>query len=289
MNISERPPNFSIIIPTYNRPTTVVRALQSVAEQSYKDFEVLVIDDCSSNSPQTRIEEFKRKNPELDVQYHHQKENKGVSAARNLAIKKASGNYIVFLDDDDELPINYLEKSVIVIQQASSNTFFASDLLQKFQDSEKAKVKVRKDPRITYGTGMIFPANGFKKVGLLDESLKTLEDVDLSIRFLLAGYQYQRITSTQLIMNIEDQPSLTRNQSSEQWIRNEEAILEKHHAHWNKIKKLHSYRHFTLASAYYRNNKRSKARMHIKQAFLSNPFYLKTIELFLRFELLKRS
>lgn len=90
-------PSFSVIIPTYNRASTIGRALQSVFQQSYADYELIVVDDGSSDGTPDVIAGF----AEARVRYVRQA-NQGVSAARNAGAAQAHGRYLTFLDSDDE-------------------------------------------------------------------------------------------------------------------------------------------------------------------------------------------
>lgn len=103
----------SIIIPVYNVEPYISRCIDSVLEQTYKDIEVIVVDDCSpDNSIETaRNIVSKHINKDKVIFTKHQT-NKGLSAARNTGINLASGKYIYFLDSDDELPLNAIESLV---------------------------------------------------------------------------------------------------------------------------------------------------------------------------------
>lgn len=86
----------SVIIPTHNRAAVLGRAVSSVLAQSFKETEVIIVDDGSTDETRRIARSFK----DGRVTCYHQK-NKGVSAARNLGVRKASGQYIAFLDSDD--------------------------------------------------------------------------------------------------------------------------------------------------------------------------------------------
>ena len=103
-------PTVSVIIPTYNRAHLVGRAIQSVLEQTYKDFELIVIDDGSNDNTEYIIKEFQKKDKR--IKYIAYKKNKGGSAARNAGIKSSKGEYIAFLDSDDEWLSEKLEKQI---------------------------------------------------------------------------------------------------------------------------------------------------------------------------------
>lgn len=101
----------SIIIPTHNRPQLLQRAVNSALAQTIEDFEVIVVDDCSSEPvdlpehPRLRIIQLT--------------ENKGVSAARNIGAKAARGRWICYLDDDDELLPNMAQVSLEAIKNTT--------------------------------------------------------------------------------------------------------------------------------------------------------------------------
>jgi glycosyltransferase involved in cell wall biosynthesis len=88
----------SVIIPTYNRAQLLHSAIVSVLNQTYQDFEILVIDDNSKDNTQAVVKNFDDKR----IRYIRHEKNKGEAGTRNTGIKHAKGTYIAFLDDDDE-------------------------------------------------------------------------------------------------------------------------------------------------------------------------------------------
>jgi len=93
-------PTVSVIIPTYNRAQLVGRAIQSALNQTYQDFEIIVVDDGSTDNTEEAMKGF----GDERIRYIRHKENSGSSAAPgNTAIRTARGEYIAFQDSDDEL------------------------------------------------------------------------------------------------------------------------------------------------------------------------------------------
>ncbi len=88
-------PMVSIIIPTYNRAAFLMEAVESVAQQTFQDFELIVIDDGSTDGTEKAVQKYHR---QLIYRYQN---NRGVSAARNLGIQTARGKWVAFLDSDD--------------------------------------------------------------------------------------------------------------------------------------------------------------------------------------------
>ena len=91
-------PKVSVIIPTYNRASVIQRAVDSVYHQSFNNWELLLVDDGSTDQTKEILKGFKK-----DPKFRYFKtKNHGVSSARNLGLKQAQGEWIAFLDSDDE-------------------------------------------------------------------------------------------------------------------------------------------------------------------------------------------
>jgi len=97
--------NYSLIIPVYNRPDELHDLLRSITEQTYTDFEVIVIEDGSAISSQEVVKTFEQ---QITIQYHTQL-NLGPGASRNVGATLAHGEYLIILDSDVTLPANYLQ------------------------------------------------------------------------------------------------------------------------------------------------------------------------------------
>lgn len=100
----------SVIIPVYNSEKYIGRCLESVLNQTYSNFEIIVINDGSKDNSQKIIDEYKEKYPDKIISINQQ--NKGVAITRNESIKRATGKYIMFVDNDDFLDIDYIETFV---------------------------------------------------------------------------------------------------------------------------------------------------------------------------------
>ena len=107
----------SIIIPTYNRESLVIKSIKSVLNQTYRNFEIIIIDDCSSDNTNNKIKKIK----DYRVRYMKLRKHKGANYCRNLGIKRASGEYISFLDSDDVYYFNKLEKQIQNMKINKSN------------------------------------------------------------------------------------------------------------------------------------------------------------------------
>lgn len=115
--LNTRTPRVSVILTTYNRAELVGRAIQSVLDQTLRDFELIVVDDASEDDTADIIEGF----DDPRITYIRHDENRGGAAARNTGIKEASGEYIAFLDSDDKWLEDKLEKQVEALRNRPDN------------------------------------------------------------------------------------------------------------------------------------------------------------------------
>lgn len=100
-------PLVSIIIPTYNSSDYITETLTKLEKQTYPNFEIVIVNDGSKDNTSSVLREYGLTHSRLII---INKENGGVSSARNTGIRKAQGQFICFMDDDDEIDPNYLLK-----------------------------------------------------------------------------------------------------------------------------------------------------------------------------------
>jgi len=181
----------SVIIPTYNRAKVLPRAVNSVLAQTYEDFELIIVDDASTDETQNVIEKF---NDER-INYFCFSTNQGANTARNYGIKKAKGELISFLDSDDEYLPRRLEVTVGRIKEAPESVggvFHA----YKYVDKDKVVNKSTAPEGIVDLTDLteeniigglsctMFRLRTLNQVDGLDESLPSSQDYDLFLRVL---------------------------------------------------------------------------------------------------------
>lgn len=192
-------PRVSVIIPTYNRARLVAESVQSVLDQTYRDFELIIVDDGSKDNTKEVIDSFK----DPRVRYIYQ-ENRGVSAAVNAGIKIATGEYIAFLASDDLWLPGNLEPKVKRLDSHPDIALVCSDAYV-FDDSTGEIIarfwhdydpffnleEAIKDPlRQMLSWGCFIPGQTsvvrrhvFDVVGYFDESLQ-VEDWDMLVRIV---------------------------------------------------------------------------------------------------------
>ncbi len=108
----------SVIVPIYNAEKYLSKCLDSIIKQTYSCLEIILIDDGSTDSSYKIMENYKKKDNRIIL---FREENSGVSSARNLGIKKMTGEYITFVDSDDWIDADYLEKMYKIIKETKSD------------------------------------------------------------------------------------------------------------------------------------------------------------------------
>lgn len=124
---------FSIIVPVYNVEKYLDKCLASISEQTFKEFECIVVDDGSSDNSNDIIDRYVNKDQRFKV--IHQK-NMGISAARNAGLAIAQGDYIAFVDSDDYISNEYLEKFALKIANTDADIVICG-FIEVLKDSQK--------------------------------------------------------------------------------------------------------------------------------------------------------
>lgn len=180
----------SVIIPTYNRCTLLLKSVKSVLKQSYKNIEVIVIDDCSTD----KTKEYIRKIKDDRLKYIRLRKNHGACYARNVGIRKSKGEYIAFQDSDDVFLKNKLEVQLNNMIKKGSDMDFCKlhviigDYRWEFPNEEQDN-KIRSSKilnELCYGnlisTQAILVKRKVLNAVMFDESLPRFQDYDLVLR-----------------------------------------------------------------------------------------------------------
>lgn len=185
-------PMVSVIVPTYNRPVLLAKSLKSILNQTYQNFEIIVVNDGGSDV-ENIIADL---NSNRNIIYTAHALNKGLAAARNTAIKMAKGKYIAYLDDDDIYYPEHLEELCTFLENTDYKVAY-TEAYRAYQKKVNGKYVVTE--RITpYTVDLdrdqllvcnLFPVlcvmhekSCLDEIGYFDESLPTHEDWDLWIR-----------------------------------------------------------------------------------------------------------
>ena len=181
----------SVIIPTYRRPEFLRRAIESVLNQTFQEFELIVVDDCSGDLTHQVMKNYT--DPRICFLQH--KTKKGGAAARNTGIRISQGQYIAFLDDDDEwlpeklkLQVDLLNNSPwevgVVYTGYNKVAKETGELLAYKAATKTGNLSLALHDKNWVGTtsSVLFRKECIETVGLFDENLSSLQDYDLWIR-----------------------------------------------------------------------------------------------------------
>jgi len=274
--------NVSIIIPTYNCARLIGRAIESVLNQTYRDFELIIVDDSSTDNTDKIVKKFQEQDKR--VKYIRHDKNKGGSAARNTGIKVARGEYIAFQDSDDEWLPEKLKKQMEVFKNTSSKVGIIYTGFWRIKDNEKTYIPQswvkQKDGNIYFellkgnfvGTPTILiKKKCFKKVGIFDENLPRLQDWELVIR--LSKYYNFKCIDEPLLVSYYTSDSISANNDA--LIKAIELIITKHFADFSNHKKILSKHYFGLGIILYLDGDLINGRRYFIKAIKKYPLNIK--------------
>lgn len=136
----------SFIVPCYNVEEYVEECIRSLMNQTYSNIEIIAIDDGSTDNTSQIVKKLQEEDSRIIYQY---KENGGLSSARNAGLDIANGKYISFVDSDDYLELNFVEKMMDVLHESNAD-LVCSSLLMKYDDASKTAKKAGPSEVIRY-------------------------------------------------------------------------------------------------------------------------------------------
>ena len=215
-------PFFTVIIPLYNKEKYISGAIESILNQTFTDFEVLIVNDCSTD----KSVEIASKFVSEKVQIIHHEKNSGLAATRNTGIKKATSNYVTFLDADDLWRPFFLEKTFQLIQNFPEARIFGTNYEEVWDKTVKNphnnsdslpenfvgyvnffKINIKQG---LYNHGSVcIHKEVYENVGFYNENIQLSQDLDFNIR---ANYHYKLAydNSVQMSYFMQTDNQLTR-------------------------------------------------------------------------------
>jgi glycosyltransferase involved in cell wall biosynthesis len=196
------PPLVSIIVPTFNRPAFLQKALNSIIAQTFKHLEIVVVNDAGED-----VRAIIRNLNDARVIYFQHKQNLGLGATRNTGIQHAKGKYIAYLDDDDVFYPDHLETLISFLEKNPNYWVAYTDSYYSYQEKIGGQYKeVKRDLRYSFDFDYkrilienFIPSNCIvhrkdclSKVGCFNPNLKLMEDWDLWIR-ISRVYKFRHI------------------------------------------------------------------------------------------------
>lgn len=280
----------SVIIPTYNRIDTLERAIESVKNQTYKNIEILVIDDNANNK------EIREKIKNLvskfnDVQLILNKENLGGALTRNEGIKNAKGKYIAFLDDDDEFYPQKIEKQYNLYKKLNNEKVGLIYCYAKFIQNKGEKIHKKDYEGIPLKEHLISciaatswwfcPKSVLEDIGGF-EDVSSHQDAIVLFKMLDKGYEIYRVP--EILLNYYDIHSETRiTRLSSKWIEVDNKYKEMYKNIQYKFSRADN-KEITYSFCkradyyYYRLNNKSKLKENTKEMLRIYPFKINTLK-----------
>lgn len=206
----------SVVIPTFKRPESLKRAITSVISQSYRDIEIIVVDDNGQNT------EFQKQSSRVVSSFNNNRitylvhdVNRGGSAARNTGWKFAKGELITFLDDDDEISPNKIQKQVDCLCAhdktygacyAAYHKLVSKNKIIKGTEKSEGDVYLQALMRTLYvgsGSNLLLRKEAVDEVGGYDESFSRNQDLEFMAR-VAEKYQFAYVSEDLLTIHYEN-------------------------------------------------------------------------------------
>lgn len=186
---------FSIVIPTYNRADFIDKTIESLLKQSFMDFEIIVVDDGSTDNTQTVVEQIKDERV-----FYYKKDNAERGAARNFGANKSKGDYINFFDSDDLAYENHLQVAFDTIQNNNAPAVFHLGFDIKYPDGAIARPPTKVtaiNKQLIYGNVMSCNGVFVKKEIALKNPFSEIRELSASEDYLL----WLQLASQHTILN----------------------------------------------------------------------------------------
>jgi len=210
----------SVIIPTYNRASLILRAVYSVLLQTYQNIELIVVDDGSTDNTIELLQTID--DPRLIVMKTAGR--RGANFARNLGVTESSGNIVAFQDSDDVWLVDKLEKQIQLLEKSDSDAVFSSfirvaggeSVIKPFSDYRN-KMSARNGQvliadclrsNVISTQTLVIKKNVFDELNGFDNSLRRLQDWDLAIRLIDSYKVYYMDEATVNVYEQEDSISV---------------------------------------------------------------------------------
>jgi len=275
-------PKVSVIIPTHNRAEFLESSIASVLNQTYDDFEIIVVDDNSIDRTHEVVKNIK----DGRIKYIRHNENCGPSAARNTAISFSTGEYIAFLDDDDEWVPEKLQKQVELLNKCAENIcgIYSNRLVVDRLSNRIISASPRAEKlsgNLLYQLSMGSPIHTstvllrkrcIEKIGLFDETMSYMEDRDFWIR-LSFNWDFEYIDKPLTTAYVHKQGHLSENLEGQTAGR--EKLLQRYKNLFNTDRKTWSKLHLLQGAQYCQMKNMKKGRKNILESIKIYPFNMK--------------
>lgn len=218
----------SVIIPCYNVSQYIYDCLNSVANQTYSNIEVLCVDDGSADDTFQVLEKLKQeKFPQIQIL---SQKNSGASVARNHGLSKSTGDYIQFLDADDIILPNKLEKQVELVKQNNYPAIVVGSAIEQDENGVILKKRVYDTTPDNCWMNLLnadmgdtcanlFKRETLQKVGTWNENLKSSQEYDLMFRILKVDSHIVFDSNINTTIKVRSSGSISKTNIKENWLR----------------------------------------------------------------------
>ena len=272
----------SIILPTYNSEKFIHRSIKSVLNQTYKNWELIIVDDASTDSTKEIIKNYEKEYKK--IRSILLEENSGGPARPfNIGIRNSDSKFIAFLESDDEWLPDKLEKQVKILEKFPNISLISCFAFRIFPNGTKKLYKTPYSGALEKTKWMIFwekwgiisPSTVIirrsiiDRIGFFDEKIKAGADVDFYLR-CIKEFDFYFIDEP-LVNYYESEESLSKKQFWKKWIPEYEYMLEKYKEDFKKCRKAKSKFLRTLATCYLLEGNLEKSRKYLLEAILNHP------------------
>lgn len=211
----------SVVIPTYNRQDLIMEAVESVLNQVYEDFELIVVDNFSSDQTLDRLYEIKDPRIKIFVE-----PRRGAAFARNTGIKHAQGQFLAFLDSDDLWLPEKLAVQVNEIQSLPHGSIIFSQYSEFFDEQQAVKRTLSGGPLYLSVITMLIRTEDFRAIGFFDESLEVGEFLEWYARAMNNGMNISKLDSILSLRRIHPGNSVANARQAKDYLEACRAIIK---------------------------------------------------------------
>lgn len=283
-------------MPTYRRPAFLRRAIQSVVNQTFEDFELIVVDDGNDDETPDVVMAFQDRRIEL---IRHER-NRGAAAAYNTGIRASRGEWISFLDDDDEYLPHFLERTLDFVEKAEPQVGFVWSGIRRVIDSPTGEslrcrtiwppdFKTREQAltaatSIGNGHGLTVKRECLKQTGLYDETYPVCEDTELLFR-LAPRYRFAVVPEDLVKIHSHECGQLTDSKNTLLRLECRERLIRQHRGFVDRHRSLCTVHFKQLVDLSYQAGLKSKGRGWLLQILWVNPLGITIVANWVSYEL----
>ena len=268
----------SVILPTFNRADFIANSVKSLISQTYKNLEIIIVDDGSTDDTENIIKNFKDER----IKYIKLNENHGANYARNTGLKIAQGQFITFVDSDDEFKDVKIEEELKILSQNESTGLIYSWFYRCHNEDVKEEYKLSLEPKfggnifnellyknVIGNPSPLIRKECFDKVGKFDENMQSCQDWEMWIR-ISKDYNIEYLDKPLMKTTIHVS-QISSNIGYK--IQGMEYIYKKYRSYFNNNKKLSLFFR-KIGNFYSLNNERKKSIEYYIQSIKVDPFII---------------